>query len=541
MIPSPKSIDFTDGSFVLDETTTIRGDGAAAPVGRWLAGEVRRSSGLPLAEAREATVRLALDGALAPSHYALTVGEAGIRIVGGDLDGVRHGAQTLLQLLPPDVHRRAPIGSGAWAVPHVEIADGPRHAWRGVMLDVARHFLPVREVVRFLDLMAMHKLNVLHLHLTDDQGWRIEIPRYPLLTEVGGWRPRSQVGFRTAATWTERPHGGFYTQDDLREIVAYAANLGITIVPEIDLPGHSGAAIVAYPELGIPGAAPPVVPGAWGISSNVLNSRPETIEFCRRVLDEVIEIFPSALIGIGADECPTTPWEEDPASRDRAEQLGLPTAADLRRWFTGQLEDHLALRGRRAFAWEEALDGPPARSDTAVVAWRGDQAVARAARAGHDVIAAPDMSLYFDYRQSDGPDEPIPIGTVVDLATVATFDPIPAGLSQRARDHVIGMQANLWTEFIDHSRALDFAAFPRLAALAEAAWSGPADVPEFMSRLETHLLRLDVLGVEYRPLDGPKPWQRRPDAVGNPKSREARRAEVHEIVTSGRTTATMRT
>ncbi|WP_162893364.1 beta-N-acetylhexosaminidase [Microbacterium halotolerans] len=541
MIPQPVSMTTSDSVYVLDASCTISASGDAEAAGALLAQRLRTACALPapVTTTPGESIDIRIDRALPAEHYAVSVDTDGVVVRGGDAAGALHGAQTLLQLLPPDVHRSAPIGRAVWSLPCVEIVDGPRMRWRGVMLDVARHFFAPREIRRLIDLLAMHKLNVLHLHLTDDQGWRVQIDKHPALTEIGGWRPRSQVGHRSGGVSDARPHGGFYSRDDLREIVAYAELRGVLVVPEIDLPGHVGAAVAAYPELGIPGRAPAEVPGGWGIGSHVLNMRESTVAFCCDVLDELVDIFPSEVIGIGSDECPTEPWQNDPESVARAAELGLGSVAELQGWFVSRLEAHLAALGRRAMGWEEVLDGPPSRADTLVTAWRGSRAVARAAEAGLDVVSAADTSVYLDYRQSDDADEPIPIGTIVDVDTVLAFDPMPDGLSDEAAPHVLGGQANLWTEHVDDPRMVDFYAFPRVSALAEALWRGPGDPDEFAPRLDEHLERLRAAGVEFRPLEGPAPWQRRPDAQGSPKSLAQREAELNRLIDSGHTPVTM--
>jgi hexosaminidase len=439
-----------------------------------------------------------VDSALPFEGYRLRVTEDGIDITGGSPAGVFYGGQTLKQLLPSFVFRQAWDNGGPLAVPCVEIEDEPAYAWRGCMLDVARHFLPKREVLRFIDLLAMHKLNVLHLHLTDDQGWRLEIRRYPRLTSVGAWRPESMFGSRQHEQFNGRPHGGYYTHDDIREIVTYAAQRFVTVVPEIDLPGHTQAAIAAYPSLG---TADPGVSTRWGISRAVLNTAPETVEFFEHVFDEVLELFPSKRIGIGGDEC-----------ADDAAQT----------WYVKHFQRYLAERGRALFGWDECLEVDPLPGAT-IAAWRGPAVTLAAAEAGHLVVSCPDTSVYLDYRQSDDPQEPIPVGTLLSLRDVWHFA-VPR------HENVIGAQANLWTEHADGPRAVDYLAFPRLSAFAEAVWHPqPSTYDSFLDRLRSHLERLDAIGVEYRPLDGPHPWQSRPDAPGWPRERADRDAELAKL------------
>jgi hexosaminidase len=516
MIPRPLTCDATAGGFLLDATTTLAAGPGLEGVAGWLRAVLGAATGVPLPP-EGGGITLQIDTNLTPEGYALRVTPSGVVIAGGDPAGVFYGAQTLRQLLPAETLRRAPVGPGPWRIPGVDVTDAPRFGWRGVLLDVARHFMPVADVLRFVDLMAFHKLNVLHLHLTDDQGWRMQIPGRPRLTEVGAWRPRSMLGSSRHETYDGRPHGGFYTGDDLREIVAYAAARHVTVVPEIDLPGHMEAAIAAYPSLGN-GVADPAVRTAWGISDHVLNVSDEALDFCREVLDEVCAIFPGPLIGIGGDEASADEWRASPQAQDRVRAEGLADAHDLQAWFIARMAEHLATHGRRVYGWDEILAGG-APKDAVIAGWRGVAPAVLAARSGHDVVSCPDTSVYLDYRQSELPGEPTPVGTLLTVADVYAFEPVPAGLTASEQARILGAQANVWTEHMESARRVDYMAYPRLCAFAETVW-GPAerDLADFTVRLRAHLARLDALGVEYRPLDGPRPWHARPDAPGRPVS-----------------------
>jgi hexosaminidase len=461
-----------------------------------------------------------VDPGLPREGYRLEVSPGAVMIIGGSAAGVFYGRQTLRQLLPAEWLRRARTGAGTATLPCQEIRDEPRFGWRGVMLDVARHFMPVADVLRFVDLVAFHKLNVLHLHLTDDQGWRIEVPGWPRLTSVGAWRARSMLGSSSHGRYDDRPHGGFYTAGDLREIVAYAAERHVTVVPEIDLPGHMEAAIAAYPDLGnrpVPG-----VRTAWGISTHLLNVSDTALRFCRDVLDQVCAIFPGPVIGVGGDECPPDEWRSTPAVQEFIRAHGLAGERGLHGWFIREVADHLRRRGRRAYGWDEILDGG-APADAVVAAWRGPAQAARAARAGHRVVSCPDTSVYLDYRQSADPGEPTPVGTVLTVDDVYAFDPVPPGLTDAEARRVIGAQANVWTEHMESARRVDYMVFPRLCAFAEVVWGRS---PDFGQRLAGHYPRLDALGVNYRPPTGPRPWDTRPDAPGRPRDRGDREAEL---------------
>ncbi|MFI2758279.1 beta-N-acetylhexosaminidase [Streptomyces echinatus] len=535
LIPAPRAIEGPARTTVpLDRDTTLWAGPGTERTERWLRATLGAALALPLRpgppDARNA-VRLLLDDTLEPEAYRLdAVDGRGVEIRGGGPAGVFWGAQTLRQLLGPDAFRRAPVRPDTGlGVPDLVIADAPRFRWRGLLLDVARHFMPKEGVLRYLDLMAAHKLNVLHLHLTDDQGWRIEIKRYPRLTETASWRARTKIGHRASPLWDEKPHGGHYTQDDLREIVAYAAERHISVVPEIDVPGHSQAAIAAYPELGnadVVDTAALSVWDTWGISANVLAPTDTTLRFYEGVFEEVLELFPadaaefSPFVHVGGDECRKEQWTESVTAKTRIADLGLTDEDGLQSWFIGHFDTWLAARGRRLIGWDEILEGGLAPG-AAVSSWRGYGGGVAAARAGHDVVMCPEQYVYLDHRQAPGEDEPVPIGFVRTLEDVYRFEPVPAGLTAEEARRVLGTQANVWTEVMEDSARVDYQTFPRLAAFAEVAWSplpGPADrdFAGFERRMTAHYRRLDALGVAYRPPTGPRPWQKRPGVLGRP-------------------------
>ncbi|MFG3264962.1 beta-N-acetylhexosaminidase [Streptomyces bobili] len=529
IIPAPRAVEGpTRCGVLLDDSTVLWAAPGTGSTERWLRATLGAALGLPLRpgpkEARGG-VRLLVDDTLGPEAYRLSViADRGVEIRGGDPAGVFWGAQTLRQLLGPEAFRRAPVRPGTrYGVPHQIIEDGPRFHWRGLLLDVARHFMPKEGVLRHLDLMAAHKLNVLHLHLTDDQGWRVEIERHPRLTEVGSWRSRTKFGHRASPLWDERPHGGFYTQDDIREIVAYAAERHITVVPEIDVPGHSQAAIAAYPELGntdVVDTRSLSVWDTWGINPNVLAPTDDTLRFYEGVFEEVLALFPSEFIHVGGDECPKEQWRDSPTAQARIGELGLAGEDGLQAWFIGHFDTWLAARGRRLIGWDEILEGGLA-DGAAVSSWRGYAGGIAAARAGHDVVMCPEQYVYLDHRQDGGAEEPVPIGYVRTLEDVYRFEPVPPGLTPEEAAHVLGTQANVWTEAMEDPARVDYQVFPRLAAFAEVAWSRlPAperrDFAGFERRMVAHYERLDALGVGYRPPGGPKPWQKRPGVLGRP-------------------------
>lgn len=531
LVPAPSRIRTTgDAPFVLDAATTLAAGPGTGTTERWLRSTLGAAFGLSLAPGPggPGALDLRVDAELEPEAYRLTAGAGtGVRITGGSPAGVFRGAQTLRQLLGPDAFRRAPVAPGApRTVPAVAIEDAPRFGWRGFMLDVARHFTPKDDVLRHLDLLAAHKLNVFHFHLTDDQGWRIEIKRHPRLTEVGAHRARSKNGYREAGRWDETPHGGFYTQDDIREIVAYAAERHIRIVPEIDIPGHSQAAVAAYPELGntdVVDTSALTPWDDWGVSPHVLAPTEAVLRFYEGVFEEILDLFPaevSPFVHVGGDECPKDQWKASPAAQARIEELGVADEDGLQAWFIGHFDRWLTARGRRLIGWDEILEGGLPEG-AAVSSWRGYAGGIAAAEAGHDVVMCPEQQVYLNYRQDGGPDEPIPVGYVRTLEDVYRFEPVPPGLSEEAARHVLGTQANLWVEVLPNRARVDYQVYPRLAALAEVAWSrlpAPADrdFAGFAARMDTHYARLDALGVDYRPPGGPLPWQRRPGIGGLP-------------------------
>jgi hexosaminidase len=490
LIPWPSHLTATGDGHVLHERTRIAAAPEVESVAELLREDIARTTGFALTlrgPVGSSAIELGVDPALAPEAYRLEVGTSRIRIVGGDAAGVFYGTQTLKQLLPIEGARR-------WVVPGVEIEDRPAFGWRGALLDVARHFMPKEFVLRYVDLLALHKLNVLHLHLTDDQGWRIEIKRYPKLTEVGAWR---------AATLDDGvPHGGFYTQDEIREIVDYAARRFVRVMPEIELPGHTRAAIASYPELGNEGW-PVGVGTAWGIETRVLNVEAATVEFFKHVFEEVFGLFPSRFVHVGGDECPKDEWRASTRVQHLMRERGLADVDELQSWFIRRFDTFFAEHGRRLVGWEEILEGGLAPGAT-VMSWRGEEGGVAAAEAGHDVVMTPRWFTYFDYRQSDDDTEPPARPFLLPLETVYAYVPLPAGLSAAAARRVLGSQFAVWTEYIPTPRDVEYMAFPRACAFAEVVWSEDRQPYEaFLARLRSHLRRLSALGVAYRPLDGP--------------------------------------
>ncbi|MCW5937550.1 MAG: beta-N-acetylhexosaminidase [Fimbriimonadaceae bacterium] len=513
IIPVPLSVTPEAGAFTFDEATKIVAHGDLDPIADRLRESLSPATDFPLKAASSATKNAVVISYnpkltwLSDEGYRLSVTPDLIEIQAKSAAGAFYGVQSLRQMLPSDTFRSAPIGKGPWKVPCVRIEDEPRFKWRGVMLDPVRHFLPKDWILKFIDLIALHKLNTLHLHLTDDQGWRMEIKRYPRLTVVGGWR-RETVVARNTPVYDGKPHGGFYTQEDLREIVAYAKQRFVTVVPEIEMPGHASAAIAAYPSLGNIDTRLEVK-REWGVSENIFNVEDSTIEFLQGVLEEVVAVFPSEFIHIGGDEAPKAQWKASPAAQSKMRALGLKDEDALQSWFIGQMNTWLTARGRRLIGWDEIAEGglPPG---VTVMAWRGIPKGVAAAKAGHDVVMAPTSHTYFDYYQAEpSSGEPLAIGGFTSLAKSYEMEPVPRELTKAQGKRVLGVQAQLWSEYMVSPSHVEYMAFPRLCSLAEVAWSDPSrrNFDDFLERLNHNLPRLAALSVNYRPLEGlPHPF-----------------------------------
>ncbi len=513
IIPRPASLVPRAGRFTLTPRTVIWVDHGTATLGRQLAGYLDPATGFDLTVRTAGTpagnrIVLRLDPALArlgDEGYLLDVRPGVVSIRAPKAAGVFYGMQSLRQLLPVEIFREAHVTGVNWTAPALRIEDSPRFAWRGMHLDVARHFMPKEFVKKFIDLLALHKMNIFHWHLTEDQGWRIAINKYPRLTQVGAWRKETVVGPNvrdsSQRVFDGKRHGGFYTQDDVREIVAYAKARFVNVVPEIEMPGHAQAAISAYPELGNTGTQIGVRT-FWGVSEHILNPENKTVAFMQGVLGEVLTLFPSRFIHIGGDEAVKTQWKSSPRAQERIRELGLKDEHELQSWFIRQIDTYLTQQGRRLIGWDEILEGGLAPNAT-VMSWRGIEGGLAAARAGHDVVMAPNTAVYFDYYQSlDKATEPLAIGGFIPLDSVYAYEPVPAELEPQFVKHILGAQGQLWTEYMPNGKHVEYMAFPRVSALAEVLWTAKnaRDFGEFRARLETHLRRLDVLDVNYRPV-----------------------------------------
>jgi hexosaminidase len=489
LLPMPATVKVGVGSFRFEGARIDAADASERAAAERLQSLAGRSGGPVLKLAPKGQIHFHRDRSIRGAEaYRLSVTPAGVDIRASGDAGFYYGAETLWQLI---------ASSKSGQIPAVTIADSPAFAWRGVMLDSARHFEPVSYVEQLIDRMAMLKLNTLHWHLTDDQGWRIEIDRYPRLTSVGAWRQEAGgAGFDPA---TGRPvrYGGYYSKADIRNVVAYARAHHITIVPEIEMPGHATAMIAAYPQLAsIPN--PPAMPSHdWGILPNLLNTNDSTFTFIDNVLDEVMALFPGRFIHLGGDEAVKDQWKANPAIQAKMHELGLKNEDALQGWFTARVGKYLAKHGRRLIGWDEILQGevPP---DAAIMSWHGLDGAITAAKGGHDTVLAPAPTLYLDYRQSDSGDEPPGRGEMVDWRTLYNFNPSPASLTPEQRRHILGMQVNLWTEHVRIPEYADRMIWPRAAILAEIAWSNPKkDWPDFSTRLVEAMGRWTKLGLGY--------------------------------------------
>ena len=510
IIPQPVEIKVSGSQFQLKSSTSIAyAEPEAKAAANLLAEQLRPATGyqLPVQSGAEGdvTFRIVKDDTLGDEGYTLNVAEQ-IEITAQTSAGLFYGAQTLRQLLPPSIFSPSKV-SAEWALPTVEIRDQPSFGWRGLHLDVARHFMPKDNVLRFIDTMASFKLNVFHWHLTEDQGWRVEIKKYPRLTEVGSIRTETLIGHfeDLPHQYDGVPHGGFYTQDEIREVVAYAAERNITIVPEIDMPGHMQAAISAYPELGCTGEQVGLR-NEWDISEIILNPEESTVQFCKDVLTEVMDLFPSQFIHVGGDEAKKTQWNSSARVQELLKERGLKDMDEMQSWFIKQMDDFLVASGRRLIGWDEIAEGGLA-PNAAVMWWRGESglAVAQAAtELGHDLVVAAQPFLYFDSRQSESMEnEPLGGRGFLPLSKTYEFDPIIEGLSPAAAQHVLGAQGQLWSEYMPNLKHVEYMAFPRACALAEVIWlpKEQKDFTSFTKRMEIQQQRFDAAGVNYRKLD----------------------------------------
>jgi hexosaminidase len=480
----------------------------------------------PVARATAASSNLAAT-APNPEAYALDVSPQRIVLSASDPRGLLYAAVTLWQL--------STLGqaSDTVVVPAVKIVDSPRFAWRGLMLDSARHYQSPEFILRFIDWMALHKLNVLHWHLTDDQAWRLEIKKYPRLTSVGAWRvpagaePAADID---PATGRPRLYGGFYSQDTVRKIIAHALERNVTIVPEIDMPGHATAAVVAYPRLASVVPAPAAVPSDWGVYSNLYNVDESTFEFFENVLAEVVQLFPGKYVHIGGDEAVKDQWKASAHIQERMRELGVSDEEGLQRYFVERMGKFLTAHHRRLIGWDEILEGGIPR-DATIMSWRGIDGALAAVAADHDAVLSPAPTLYFDNRQSASDAQP-GRGNEVSLEDVYKFDPMPASLAPDRRQHVLGLQANIWTEHIRTEERVEYMTFPRAAAVAEVGWTAADSLnwAGFLSRLPEQMRRYERVGIH--PALAPQAVSQAANAPGRERSSYQLKSCTDKVVLS---------
>lgn len=507
VVPIPMKVTEGKGVFNIQNGTRIQVDetNGTMEMAELLTKKISSSSGLDLAISsynaafpKSNTIvftTLGADVALGKEGYSIEITEANVFIKAVAANGFFYGLQTLLQLLPPDIEKSG-SGAKAYTLPVVMIKDMPRFGYRGMHLDVGRHMYTVAFIKKYLDIMAMYKINTFHWHLTEDQGWRIEIMKYPLLTTISSMRNGTQIGKSDESD--KIPYGGFYTQAEAREIVAYAAAKYIKVIPEIEMPGHAVALLTAYPALSCTGG-PFEVRTKWGISDDILCAGNDSVfTVMQDILTEIMEIFPSTYIHIGGDEAPKTRWKECEKCQARIHTEGLKDEAELQSYFIKRIEKFLISKNRKLIGWDEILEGGLAPEAT-VMAWRGVQAAIDAATQGHDVILTPVDYCYFDYYQGDPATEPESFGGHLTLKTVYSFNPVPPVLTSDQAKHIIGVQGNVWTEYMKTSDIVEYMAFPRAIALAEVAWSQQErrNWDDFINRMDNQFLRLDNLGVKY--------------------------------------------
>lgn len=501
IIPKPMEMKQGGGSFTFDETCSLQFDPANSEVKRiagFFGDYMNQLYNIQLHEGKgKKTIQFKIDNSLnfEKEGYLLKVTEKSVIITASQPNGLFYGMQTLKQLMPVEAK------DDKLEIPAVEIKDQPRFAWRGNMLDVGRHYFPISFIKKYIDILAMYKINTFHWHLTEDQGWRIEIKKYPLLAEISHWRDETIVGHqRESKEMDGIGYGGFYTQDQAREIVRYAAERYITVVPEIEMPGHSGAALAAYPNLGCTGG-PYKVKGTWGIHKDVYCAgKEETFEFMQNVLDEILEIFPSQFIHVGGDECPKDAWKQCAACQKRIKDEGLKDEHELQSWFISRMDKYLSSKGRRLIGWDEILEGGLAPQAT-VMSWRGEKGGIEAAKQKHDVVMSPNSYMYLDYYQTKNKEnEPLAIGGFLPVDKVYSYEPVPAELAADEARYILGVQTNLWTEYVATTKKVEYMLLPRLQAEAEVGWT-PKELKnfdDFAKRLEADYQRLEKMGISFR-------------------------------------------
>jgi hexosaminidase len=516
IIPKPTQLTAANGDFLVSSQTKIlipKATEGIRPLAEMLAERFLITSGMTLAieefeltgfaHAQNKNIIFAPlssksgDKTLGDEDYALKVETNSIVLSAATSKGDFYALQSLLQLLPPQIFSSSLENGIKWAVPNCTIFDHPRYAYRGLMLDVGRHFFPVSFIKKYIDLLAVHKMNTFHWHLTDDQGWRIEIKKYPKLTEIGSKRKETMAGHYNEQRFDGKPYSGFYTQEQISEVVKYAQKKFVNVIPEIEMPGHALAALAAYPELGC-GKSVYEVGTKWGVYDDVFCPTEQTFTFLEDVLTEVIGLFPSNYVHIGGDECPKVSWKNSQFCQDLMKKEGLKDEHELQSYFIKRIDKFLTSKGKKMKGWDEILEGGISPNAT-IMSWRGIEGGVEAVKQNHDAIMTPGSHCYLDAYQSDPSSEPLAIGGFLPIEKVYSYDPTPKGLTPEQAKHILGVQGNLWTEYISTTTHAEYMVFPRASALAEVGWTPTAskDYKDFSTRLKTHFERLKYLAVNY--------------------------------------------
>ncbi len=515
IVPKPAELQTQQGAFIITpKTKLVVKDASVQPSADFLNEFLQDVYGFKLATTKVASansIDLALvrSSAATKGAYQLQSNKSGVKINGANPEGVFYGVQTLIQLLPT-------AKASSLSIPLVQVKDEPRFGYRGMHLDVGRHFFPVSYIKKYIDYIALHKMNYFHWHLTEDQGWRIEIKKYPKLTSVGAYRNGTIIGRFPGTGNDNQRYGGFYTQEDIKDVVRYAASRYVTIIPEIEMPGHASAAIAAYPELSaFPEESTTFSPKAvwsgsttgkqvqqtWGVFPDVFSPSEKTFKFLEDVIDEVVALFPAPYIHIGGDESPKDNWKRSAFAQQLIKEKGLKDEHELQSYFIQRMEKYINSKGKKIIGWDEILEGGLAPNAT-VMSWRGETGGIEAAKQKHDVIMTPTTYVYFDYSQTKAEDS-VTIGGYIPLEKVYKYEPIPAELSADEHKYVLGAQANLWTEYIDNGKKVEYMIFPRMTALSEVLWSkkDQKNWEEFQPRLKTQLKRYDLWKINYSTAD----------------------------------------
>ncbi len=505
IIPKPAQMLIAKGRFTIDSGTKISASNELLNEATFLTQMLSVASGNHITTVEnksEANVILALDNSVGNNEgYTLTIRKDKIHITGKTATGVFYGIQSLRQLLPPTSETGV---SGTLSLPAVDIIDEPRFTYRGMHLDVGRHFFPVEFIKTYIDLIALHKMNTFHWHLTEDQGWRIEIKKYPKLTEVGAWRSETLIGHMSGKEedykYDGKKYGGFYTQEEIKEIVAYAITKHVTIIPEIDLPGHSLAALAAYPQYGNFEQEYKVAT-KWGVFPQIYAPTEETFTFLEDILSEVADLFPSKYIHIGGDEAPKEEWENSEFAQDLMKKEGLANEYELQSYYMKRISDFLKTKDKYIIGWDDIIEGGLAEGAT-VMYWRHLEGSIKSAEEGHNIIMTPGSHCYFDYYQVPNrkrKKEPLAIGGFLTVEKVYSYEPIPESISKEASQHIIGAQGNVWTEYMTTTDYVEYMALPRMTALSEVVWSSKEsrNWKDFKNRLQYLVKRYDAMGVNY--------------------------------------------